>query len=352
MKTLMRSLRPAAAPREAGTPAPTGRKLPDGRWHPAEFVFWLLPVAAFFALPDYLILGSQILITGLFALSLDLILGYAGIVSLGHAAFFGLGAYTAGLLAAHGWGEPLSGLLAAAAVAGVGGWLCSFLVVRGGDLTRLMVTLGIGLMLFEAANKAAFVTGGVDGLSGVAMDRLFGVFEFDLFGKTAYLYSLAAMFVLFLLLRRLTQSPFGLSLRGVREGARRMPALGADVPRRLRAVFTLSAAIAGVAGALLAQTTQFVGMDVLGFPRSAELLVMLVLGGAGRLYGALAGAALFMIAQDVLAGINPVYWQFWIGLMLVVMVLFAKGGVMGAVDAARAWLAARAGQRPEGGGAQ
>ncbi len=350
MKTLMRSLRPAAPSGEAsGVPAPVRRKLPDGHWHPAEFVFWLLPVAAFFALPDYLILGSQILITGLFALSLDLILGYAGIVSLGHAAFFGLGAYTAGLLAAHGWGEPLSGLLAAAAVAGVAGWLCSFLVVRGGDLTRLMVTLGIGLMLFEAANKAAFVTGGVDGLSGVTMDRLFGVFEFDLFGKTAYLYSLAVMFGLFLLLRRVTQSPFGLSLRGVREGVRRMPALGADVPRRLRTVFTLSAAIAGVAGALLAQTTQFVGMDVLGFPRSAELLVMLVLGGAGRLYGALAGAALFMIAQDVLAGINPVYWQFWIGLLLVVMVLFAKGGVMGAVDAARAWLAARVGRQPEGG---
>ncbi|WP_039015910.1 branched-chain amino acid ABC transporter permease [Cupriavidus sp. IDO] len=338
MKALIRALQPAAAARGAGHGQ---HRLPDGRWHPAEIAFWLVPLAVFFLLPDYLILGSQILITGLFALSLDLILGYAGIVSLGHAAFFGLGAYTAGLLAAHGWGEPLSGLLAAAAVAGLAGWLCSFLVVRGGDLTRLMVTLGIGLMLFEAANKAAFLTGGVDGLSGVSMDRVLGLFEFDLFGKTAYLYSLVVTFALFLLLRRLTQSPFGLSLRGLREGVRRMPALGANVPRRLGAVFTLSAAIAGVAGGLLAQTTQFVGMDVLGFPRSAELLVMLVLGGAGRLYGALVGAALFMIAQDVLAGINPVYWQFWIGLLLVVMVLFARGGVMGAVDAMRARLASR-----------
>ncbi|RDK10511.1 branched-chain amino acid ABC transporter permease [Cupriavidus lacunae] len=335
MKALIRSMRASAS--QAGTRHP----LPDGRWHLAELVFWLAPVAVFFLLPDYLILGSQVLITGLFALSLDLILGYAGIVSLGHAAFFGLGAYTAGLLAAHGWGEPLSGLVAAAAVAGLAGWLSGFLVVRGGDLTRLMVTLGIGLMLFEAANKAAFLTGGVDGLSGVAMDKLLGVFEFDLFGKTAYLYSLAVTFVLFVLLRRLTQSPFGLSLRGIREGARRMPALGANVPRRLGAVFTVSAAVAGVAGGLLAQTTQFVGLDVLGFPRSAELLVMLVLGGAGRLYGALAGAALFMIAQDVLAGINPVYWQFWIGLLLVVMVLFARGGVMGAVDTVRNWLASR-----------
>lgn len=313
-------------------------RLADGRWHTAEIVFWLVPLAAFLALPGYLILGSQILITGLFALSLDLILGYAGIVSLGHAAFFGLGAYTAGLLAAHGWGEPVSGLLAAAAVAAFAGWLCSFLVVRGGDLTRLMVTLGIGLMLFEAANKAAFLTGGVDGLSGVTMTPLLGLFEFDLYGKTAYLYSLVVLFVMFVLVRRIVASPFGLSLRGVREGARRMPALGANVPRRLRTAFTVAAAIAGVAGGLLAQTTQFVGMDVLGFPRSAELLVMLVLGGTGRLYGALIGAALFMVAQDVLAGINPVYWQFWIGLLLVLMVLYARGGVMGAISA---WTARR-----------
>jgi branched-chain amino acid transport system permease protein len=317
-------------------------RLPDGRWHPAEIVFWLTPVVAFFALPGYLILGSQILIVGLFALSLDLILGYAGIVSLGHAAFFGLGAYTAGLLAAHGWGEPLSGLLAAAVVAALAGWLCSFLVVRGGDLTRLMVTLGIGLMLFEAANKAAFLTGGVDGLSGVTMDNLLGMFEFDLFGKTAYVYSLVVLFAIFVLVRRMVASPLGLSLRGIREGARRMPALGTNVPRRLRTVFTLAAAIAGVAGGLLAQTTQFVGMDALGFPRSAELLVMLVLGGTGRLYGALLGAALFMVAQDVLAGINPVYWQFWIGLLLVVIVLFARGGVMGALSALAARVRHRA----------
>ena len=287
------------------------------------------------------------LITGLFALSLDLLLGYAGIVSLGHAAFFGLGAYTAGLLAAHGWGEPVSGLLTAGAVAGLAGWLASFLVVRGGDLTRLMVTLGIGLMLFEAANKAAFLTGGVDGLSGVAMAPLLGLFEFDLFGKTAYLYSLVVTFLLFVLVRRLVASPFGLSLRGMREGVRRMPALGVNVPRRLGAVFAVAAALAGVAGGLLAQTTQFVGMDVLGFPRSAELLVMLVLGGAGRLYGALLGAAVFMIAQDVLAGINPVYWQFWIGLLLVVIVLFARGGLMGALDALRRGMRRKpGGERP------
>jgi branched-chain amino acid transport system permease protein len=315
------------------------QRLSDARWSRIEIAFWLLPVAAFFLLPGQLVLGSQILIVALFALSLDLILGYAGIVSLGHAAFFGIGAYTAGLLAVHGWGEPFSGLLIAGATAALAGWLSSFLVVRGGDLTRLMVTLGIGLLLYEAANKAAFVTGGVDGLYGVTMWKLLGIFPFDLNGRAAYLYSLAVLFLLFVLMRRLVHSPFGLSLRGIREGGRRMPAIGAPVRRHQVQIYTIAAAVAGIAGALLAQTTQFVGLDVLGFPRSAELLIMLVLGGAGMLYGALVGAAAFMIAQDWLSGLNPVYWQFWIGLLLVLVVLFAKGGIVGALKAAheRRW---------------
>jgi branched-chain amino acid transport system permease protein len=297
-----------------------------------EIAFWLIPVAAFFLLPGYRVLGSQILIVAIFALSLDLILGYAGIVSLGHAAFFGLGAYTAGLLAAHGWGEPITGLLAAIVVAAAVGFVVSFLVVRGEDLARLMVTLGIGLLLFEAANKAAFITGGVDGLSGVAMWKLFGVFPFDIGGRTAYIYSLVVLILVMLLLKRVVGSPFGLALRGIRENRKRMPAIGVPVQRRLVAAFTLGAAIAGLAGALLAQTTQFVGLDALGFNRSAELMIMLVLGGTGRLYGAVIGTAVFMIAQDYLSGINPVYWQFWLGLLLVAFVFFARGGILGAAE--------------------
>jgi branched-chain amino acid transport system permease protein len=307
-------------------------RLPNDRWQLLEVLFWLLPIAAVFLFPNYLVLGSQILIVALFALSLDLVLGYAGIVSLGHAAFFGAGAYTAGLLAVHGWGEPLSGLLAAALVAGLLGYAASFLVVRGHDLARLMVTLGIGLLLFEAANKAAFLTGGVDGLSGVTMWKLLGMFEFGLNGRTAYFYSLAVLLLLFIFLRRLVNSPFGLSLRGIREGGKRMPAIGAPVRQYLIRVYTIGAALAGVAGALLAQTTQFVGLDSLGFPRSAELLIMLVLGGTGRLYGAIVGAAVFIIAQDYLSGLNAVYWQFWLGLLLIVVVLFARGGIMGGLD--------------------
>jgi branched-chain amino acid transport system permease protein len=317
-------------------------RLPNDRWHPLEILFWLTPVAAYFLFPGYLVLATQIMIVGLFAVSLDLILGYAGIVSLGHAAFFGLGAYTAGLLGAHGWTEPLSGLLAAGVTTALFGFCTSFLVVRGQDLTRLMVTLGIGLMLFEAANKAAFITGGVDGLSGVVIGKLFGMFEFGLDGKTAFFYTLGVLFLLFIVLRRLVNSPFGLGLIGIREGGKRMPAIGADVNRRLTVIFTIAAAVAGVAGALLAQTTQFVGLDSLSFARSAELMIILVLGGTGRLYGGLIGAFVFMLAQDYIAGLNPAYWQFWIGLLLILIVLFARGGVLGGLANLYAQLTHRA----------
>lgn len=327
-------MQPASA--RASAPA-----LPSARWQPLEIAFWLLPVVAFFAFPDYRVLGSQVLIIGLFAVSLDLILGYAGIVSLGHAAYFGIGAYTAGLLAVHGWHEPLSGLVAAALVSALAGYLTSFLVVRGSDLTRLMVTLGIGLMLWEAANKAASITGGVDGLPGVAIASIFGVFGFDIGGRTAFVYALVVVFAVFVVLRRIVDSPFGLSVRGVRESGKRMPAIGAPVATRLRTIYTLGAAVAGIAGALLAQTTQFVGIDTLGFPRSADIMIMLVLGGAGRLYGGLVGAAIFIVAQDYLSGIDPVYWQFWIGFLLVAIVLFAHGGILGGLDTLRARFARR-----------
>lgn len=310
-------------------------RVPNDRWHKLEVVFWLLPFVVYFAFQGYLVLASQIMILGIFTLSLDLLMGYAGIVSLGHAAFFGLGAYTAGLLSVHGWGEPISGVLLGALVAGIFGFLSSFLVVRGNDLTRLMVTLGICLMLYEVANKAAHITGGVDGLWGISMWKLFGVFEFDLAGKTAFFYSFVVLFLMFLLIRRIASSTFGLSLIGIREGGKRMPAIGADVTRRLIIVYTVAAAIAGVAGALLAQTTQFVGLDSLGFNRSADLLIVLVLGGTGRLYGALVGAIVFMVAQDQIANINPVYWQFWVGLLLVVIVMVGQGGILGVFDRIR-----------------
>jgi branched-chain amino acid transport system permease protein len=317
-------------------------QLSHDRWRVSEVVFWCLPLLAFFVLSDHLVLGSRILVTALFALSLDLLLGYAGIVSLGHAAFFGVGAYVAGLLAVHGQREPISGLCIAGVSAAALGFSVSLLVVRGNDLARLMVTLGIGLSVQELANRAATVTGGVDGLDGIVMGKLCGAFEFGMDGKTAYLYGLAVLFVVFALLRRVVASPFGLALRGLREGARRLPAIGISVRRLEVTVFTLAAGIAGIAGGLLAQTTQFVGLDVLGFSRSAELLIMVVLGGTGRLYGAVVGAAVYMTIEDYLSGLTPVYWQFWVGALLVAIVLFARGGILGGFDAAVRRLRARA----------
>ena len=298
-------------------------------WRPAEYAFWLVPLVAYFLFPKNLALLSQIAITALFCLSLDLILGYAGILSLGHAAFFGLGAYAAGLLAKYGWGDPFMGLAGAGAVAAAAGFVTSFLVLRGADLTRLMVTLGVSMMLYEAANKLTDFTGGVDGLQGVEIRPVLGMFNFDLYGKTAYWYSVAVLFIMFWLARRLVHSPFGLSLRGIKQNVGRMPAIGAPVNGRLVAVYTIGAAYAGVAGALLTQTTQFVSLDVLAFSRSAELLLILVLGGTGCLYGALIGTMVFMVAHHYLSGIDPQYWQFWLGAALVLIVLFARDGIMG-----------------------
>jgi branched-chain amino acid transport system permease protein len=295
------------------------------RWSHWETLFWLASLALLPLFPTKALLFSQIAIMGLFALSLDLILGYAGIVSLGHAAFFGIGAYVAGLMAKHGFGDPTLGLVAAAAGAALIGFVTSFLLLRGSDLTRLMVTLGIALMLFEAANRFASITGGADGLQGMMVKPVLGLFTFDLFGRTAYLYSLTILFLLLILARRIVYSPFGLSLRAVKANSLRASAIGISSASRLVAIYTLSAAYAGVAGALSAQTTQLVSLDVLDFHRSADVMLVLVIGGVGWLYGGIIGAVIFSLMQDWLAGITPQYWEFWIGLVLVVLVLVGHG---------------------------
>ncbi len=303
------------------------------RWHWLETVFWLCTLLPFVVTPNYLSLASQIAITALFALSLDLILGYAGIVSLGHAAFFGVGAYTAGLLAKHYWSEPLAGLLLGGIAAGLVGYATSHIVVRFRHLALIMLTLGLGLLLHEAANSAGHITGGADGLQGINVRPLFETFKFDLYGRTAYASSLAVLFLCFLVARRIIHSPFGLALRGIRENATRMPAIGAPSRAHLRKAYTIAAAMAGVGGALLAQTTETVSLEVLSFGRSADVLVILILGGAGRLYGGIVGAIIYMVARDQFSGINPQYWYFWIGLLLVAVVMFLPNGILGGLSA-------------------
>jgi branched-chain amino acid transport system permease protein len=294
-------------------------------WHWSEIVFWVLALGCGFLFPSRYLIMTDIVRLALFALSLDLILGYAGIVSLGHAAFFGIGAYSAGLLALHGViTQPVLALVAAGLAATVVGFLTSFLVIRGVDLTRLMVTLGIALLLEALAERYSNITGGTDGLQGIEMEPVLGLFPFDLYGKTGFFYALAVLFVLFLVARRIVHSPFGLSLRAIKNNPLRAAAIGVPVNRRLIAIYTLASFYAGIAGALFTQTTQLAALDVFAFDRSADLMLVLVIGGTGYLYGGLIGAVVFKMLQDWFQMITPEYWLFWIGLVLVVIVLIGR----------------------------
>jgi branched-chain amino acid transport system permease protein len=296
-----------------------------------EVLPWVVAVAAFFLYPTYLSFGTQVLITILFALSLDLVMGYAGIITLGHAAFFGAGAYTVGILALHfGWNEPLSGLLAAAVVAGIIGFASGIVLLRTQGLTLLMLTLCTMALLEESANMGAAYTGGFDGMPGLEFAPVLGVFQFDpLFFRAQYLYALAVLFVCFIVVRALVYSPFGQSLTGVRENVLRMHAVGAPVQWRLVIAYTISAALAGVAGAVFTQTTAFVNLSTLGLDRAAGVLIILILGGYGRLYGAFVGAVAYMVLEHTLAKAYPTAWQLGIGVVLIVVALYARNGILG-----------------------
>ena len=294
------------------------------RFKPWEPLLWLLAFVAPVLAPSHALIINEIAIVALFAVSLDLILGYTGIVSLGHAAFFGMGGYAAALFAKLVMPDPLVGLAVGIGVATLLGFFCSFSIMRGSDLTRLMVTLGVSLILLELANKLDWLTGGADGLQGVVMGPLLGRFEFDLAGRTAAYYSLTVLLVLFLLLRRVVHSPFGATLQAIRDNRLRAMAIGIPVTSRLAVIYTLAAGVAGAAGALMTQTAGFASLDLFEFHRSADVMLVLVIGGTGWLYGGVAGAIVFKLMQDALSSITPQYWTFWIGLFLVVLVLVGR----------------------------
>jgi branched-chain amino acid transport system permease protein len=304
----------------------------DGLKHSARWRWWEFALLAglllsWLLLPGHALLLNEIAILALFALSLDLILGYAGIVSLGHAAFFGFGSYAAALFAKLVMPDPWVGMLFAIALAALLGAVTSVLILRGTDLTRLMVTLGVASILYELANKLDWLTGGADGLQGVVMGPLltpFGRFEFDIAGRTAYAYTLFVLIVCLLVGRRLVHSPFGYSLQALRDNRLRAGSIGLSVNTRLVAVYTVAAAIAGAAGALLAQTSGFSSLDVFDFHRSAEVLLVLVIGGTGYLYGGIFGAIVFKLLHDLVSAWTPQYWNFWLGVFLVVLVLVGR----------------------------
>ncbi len=294
------------------------------RWAWWEAVLWMALLASPWVLQSRALLINEIAIVALFAVSLDLILGFTGIVSLGHAAFFGMGAYAAALFAKLVMPDPLVGLAVAIGVSTLLGAVCSMTIIRGSDLTRLMVTLGVGLILAELANKLDWLTGGADGLQGVVMGPLLGQFEFDLYGQTSAAYSLGVLLLLFVLARHLVNSPFGATLKAIRDNRLRAMAIGIPVTQRIAVVYTIAAGMAGAAGGLLAQTSGFASLDVFEFHRSADVMLVLVVGGTGWLYGGVAGALVFTLLQNFISSITPQYWTFWIGLFLVVLVLVGR----------------------------
>jgi branched-chain amino acid transport system permease protein len=309
------------------------------RWSPLEIAFWIFAFASIWLFPQKHLILTETAILALFALSLDLILGYAGIISLGQAAFFGLAGYCSGLLAKYGIiSDPVLALVCSGLVAAVLGFVTSFLVLRGSDLTRLMVTLGVSLMLGEIANRYSTLTGGADGLQGVTIAPIFGRFQFDIYGHTGYVYCLTVLFISFLIMRRIVYSPFGLSLRAIKGNALRSAAVAIPVNGRLVAIYTVSAFFAGIAGGLLTQTTAFCSLDVLSLERSADLLLVLIIGGTGYLYGGLIGAVIYKFMQDWIASLTPEYWQFWIGFMLVLIVLVGRERMAAWNEAARTFL--------------
>jgi branched-chain amino acid transport system permease protein len=289
---------------------------------------WAIAIVYFYAAPYDLSFGTQVMIWILFAMSLDLALGYAGILTLGQAGFFGLGAYAAGLFAIHVSPDPILGHLAAVVLTALFGAVTGAIILHTSGVTLLMLSLAIVSLLSEYANRARGLTGGDDGLQGIRLDPIFGRFEFNIFGKTAYIYALAVLFGWFLLAWRIVHSPFGRSLGGIRQNPKRMRAIGTPVWWRLIAIYTISAAMAGSAGALSAHATRFVGLSVLSLLTSGIVTVVLILGGTRRLYGAFLGAAIYFVVQDYSAKISPFFWELVVGGLLIATVLLLEGGLL------------------------
>jgi len=292
----------------------------------------LAGLAAFWLFPEDLGLLTRIAATALYVLSLDLVLGYGGIATLGQAALFGAGAYAAGIAAVNWIDEPLTLLAIGGAAGGLMALATGALILHARGLTLLMLTIAVTQIVQEVANKARDWTGGSDGLSGIDPAPLLGLFRFDMVGRTSYLFALAVLVVALVVARRIVRSPFGLACRGVKEDPLRVSALGGSPKAYLVALYAVAGVFAGVAGALTAVTSGIVGLDSASFSWSAEALVMLVLGGTGRLYGAVIGTLAFMAFHHIMAATDPFHWMLFIGLFLMAVVLFLPGGIASGVE--------------------
>lgn len=292
----------------------------------------LAGLAGYWLFPDNLAFLTRVISVALLVLSLDLIVGYCGVASLGQGALYGAGAYAAGIACINGVTDPVLLILIGAATGATMGLLMGAIMLRAHGLPQLVLSIAIVQLLHEAANKASSITGGSDGLSGMSPAPLFGIFEFDLWGRSAYLFGLGLLLIVFAVLRFVTRSPFGMVCRGLKEDPLRISALGIYAFPVLLKMFVISGAVAGMGGALAAIATQVVGLDSVSFEISANALVMLVLGGIGHLYGALIGTVIFMTLEHVVAAINPFHWMTLVGAVLIAIVLFAPRGLSGTLD--------------------
>lgn len=293
----------------------------------------LLAAIGFVLMPNMLALLTRMISIMLLVLSLDLVTGYAGVATLGHAALFGAGAYAAGIAAsAFGITDPLA-MLAVGAIAGaLAGVVSGVVILRGHGLTQLVLSIATVQLVHEGLSKASAITGGTDGLAGIAPSPLLGLFRFDLYGRTAFWFAVVLLVLVVLALRFIMRSPFGMLCRGIREDPVRVQALGASVTGTLLRLYVLSGIVAGLGGALSAISTRVVGLDSASFDLSANALVMLVLGGTGRLAGAVIGTVVFVLFENKVSVISPFHWLILVGLLLVVVVLFAPKGIAGLFD--------------------
>ncbi|WP_313605558.1 branched-chain amino acid ABC transporter permease [Rhizobium sp.] len=293
----------------------------------------IVAAAGYVLFPDNLALLTRIIAIALLVLSLDLVTGYCGIATLGQAALFGSGAYAAGILSAHyGINDPLLMTLGGIIAGAIAGLVCGIVMLRAHGLPQLVLSIALVYLFHEFANKASSWTGGSDGLSGIVLDPLFGLYEFDLFGHTAYFFGVVLLLIVFALLRIVVRSPFGMLCRGIKEDPVRIRAIGASPHKALIKMYIISGAVAGTGGALSAISTQVVALDALSFTQSAEALVMLVVGGTGSLFGALVGTLVFMLFEDFVSAANPFHWLTMVGALLIVVVLFAPKGIFGTVQ--------------------
>jgi branched-chain amino acid transport system permease protein len=314
------------------TPAPGSVALRRFQFRAVDIIWILIGLAAFFAFPNHLSFGSIIIVAVIFAISVDVVIGFPRIISLGQALYFGIGAYAAGLFAIAGWSEPLTGALAAAVVSALVALLLGPFILRLRELPLIMVTIGVAQLVYEAAHKNSWLTGGDDGLYGFQVGKLFGVFGWSLYGSTAYLYALGWAVVVFVVARIVTSSPFGVCLQGIRENPDRMKLLGTPVLLRQVQAYAFGAAIAGLGGAVLAQSQSLVSLYVLSLEQTIDGLVLLALGGVGSIYGAILGAPVYMIVKYLSQLLSPHYWLFSIGFLLIAVVMSGKNGLIGIAE--------------------